>query len=611
MDLYTGVTFNMSIILLDKVTAEKIAAGEIIENPSSVVKELVENALDAGATKVDLEIEGGGIDRIMVSDNGHGIKQTEMNLAFRRFATSKLTIISDLDQLTSLGFRGEALPSIAAVAKVEMTTRTKDDLSGKKITLSGGDITGEVEVGSPYGTTVAVRDLFFNTPGRKKFLRVPSVEASRVSSLINELALAYPHVAFSLKSNTRTLIKTNGDGILIHTIGALYGNEIANAMLELKTPVNNDIPDFKLNGYLSVSHLNRSSKRWITFIVNGRLIKNAMLVSALTRSYGDLLPSKRFPIAVLNLMLNPKTIDVNVHPAKVDIRFLDPESIKKAVFYAVKETFRANAIMPQWPDQKYSLTDKVSVDSFNLASILRENHFSCESLFDLDNKAGLEKTGKRLTPEVNNYTDPLNYTGKKNQLGLNAYKVIGQYLRSYIVVQNDDDLLLIDQHAAHERLIYNQLKSKIGDTRFRKVSQLTIPYILNIPSSWCDQLSRFLPFLAANGIIMELMGENSYVVRAVPYFINEQIKEYELYDLLERLISGDQDDPVFQYDALLKTIACHRSIKAKQPLDTTEMERLLDDWSKTEYAGYCPHGRPTVIIFNRTAVERSFLRRGK
>lgn len=585
----------MPIRILDQITAEMIAAGEVIENPASVVKELVENALDAEATRIEVEVEGGGIDKILVRDNGHGLAGDELGLAFKRFATSKLQKIDDLDQLASLGFRGEALPSIAAVARVEMISRTKNSLSGFKISLSGGEITNEAETGTPYGTTVEVKNLFYNTPGRRKFLRSPSVETARISYLINELALAFPQVAFTLKSSNRNIIKTNGDGILLHTIGSIYGSNIASNMVELSSPAKS-INNLRLEGYFSLPHLNRASKRWITLIVNKRLVKNAMLVNAISRGYGDLLPSKRFPYAVLNLQLQQNQLDVNVHPAKTEIRFLDPETVKNAVNKSVKLTLQEiNSITP-WPLKNQS-PDSKTIDNLDLQNVIIR-----------DNPAAF--TSSPAIWPSQNLQDNTCLGADQAQSGMKDYQIIGQYLNSYIIIQKGEDLILVDQHAAHERLLYNRLQSVDEEKIKQSRVQLTIPYALNVPRSWTDRIPKILPFLAAVGIEFELMGDNSYVVRAVPFMDEAQISDFELYDLIERLINNDDDIPDFQHDILLKTIACHRSIKAKQRLDKMEIEQLINEWSETENSGYCPHGRPTVIIFKRNDLERSFLRKG-
>jgi DNA mismatch repair protein MutL len=607
----------MTIKLLSKDTAEKIAAGEVIENPASVIKELVENALDAGAERIEVSILSGGRELITVADDGEGIRQNEVSLAFQRFATSKLEAIDDLDQLNSLGFRGEALPSIAAVSKLELITRPLNAVGAARIFLEGGEVKEFGETGAPYGTKVTVKELFYNTPGRKKFLRAAAVEASRISALITAMALAHPDRSFSLQSNGRSLLKTTGDGNLLHVIGALYGPESAAAMLELKGGSGEE--GIVLEGCISAPHYNRSSRKWITVIVNGRIVNNYQITSALLRAYGDQMPQKRFPLAVLNLKVRPEMIDVNVHPAKTEIRFLDAETAKKAVYRSIKLSLQNLSVTPAWPDSKIQSVFSKPTDSFRQHSFdLQKNSLNRNRDNDgkfLIRESALQPLEYREQQEQPGFSraDALSKglaSGVQHESGSAYYTLIGQYLNSYIIVQRDEDLILIDQHAAHERLIYNQLKGSLKSALKADSAQLTIPYTLDIPVSWRERLPQVLPYLKSCGIDLEPIDLDSYVIRAVPLIFNEPLKDYEIIDLLERLITGDEGESADPHDALLKTIACHRSVKAKQPLKREEMNMLLEEWFETETAGFCPHGRPTMISLDRHQLEKSFLRRG-
>ncbi len=607
----------MTIKLLSKDTAEKIAAGEVIENPASVIKELVENALDAGAGKIEVSIVSGGRDLITVADDGEGIRPDQVSLAFQRFATSKLVAIDDLDQLASLGFRGEALPSIAAVSKLEMITRPDNAIGAARIAIEGGEVKEFSETGAPYGTTVVVKELFYNTPGRKKFLRASAVEASRVSSLITAMALAHPERSFNLQSNGRSLLKTTGDGKLLHVIGALYGHDAAAAMLELKDGLGEE--DIVVEGCVSAPHYNRSSRKWITIIVNGRIVNNPQVASALIRAYGDRLPLKRFPLAVLKLKLKPELIDVNVHPAKTEIRFLNAEAAKSAVYRCVKLSLQNLSVSPEWPVSRIKSPYAKSTDSYRQYSFdppKNSLYSNPDAVSELQVRESFLQSHER--PELGDApflskTDAENkdsFSGVTLDSETAYYTLIGQYLSSYIIVQRGEDLLLIDQHAAHERLIYNRLKDSLKSVLNTGAAQLTIPYTLDIPVLWREQLPRVLPYLKSCGIDLEPIDLDSYVISAVPLFFNEPLKDYEIIDLLERLINGEEGENANQHDALLKTVACHRSVKAKQPLTRDEMTMLLDQWLETEAAGYCPHGRPTMITFDRHQLEKSFLRRG-
>jgi DNA mismatch repair protein MutL len=592
----------MIIKELDRKTAEQIAAGEVIENPASVVKELVENALDAGATTIAVEIEGGGKRLISVTDNGHGIQADQLPLAFKRFATSKLSLIDDLCIISSLGFRGEALPSIAAVSRVSFTSRRQNDLSGSRICFSGGEINGQEEVGSPPGTRAEVRDLFFNTPGRLKFLRADPVESSRISALLTELALAHPAVSFSLKSGNRSLISTTGDGSLLHAIGALYGNETAEKMLKLSREDKES--GSSLKGFTSAPHFTKSSRRWITLVVNGRLIKNPMLVNALERGYGDLMPRQRYPLAVLHLLIPPNTLDVNVHPAKVEIRFESPENAKNLIYKAVQLALQDGHRLPEWPVSErkyYSFPHQGPARAHpGLPAAWKEKR-----LFDQNNS-------EEPLPEVAREVFPVPNSGEP-EADPGSFRLIGQYLQSYLVVQKEDKLMLIDQHAAHERLIYHKLQQDEeaeGDPARKEGAQLTIPLGLDLPSAWRSAIPDLLPPLRKSGFYIEPIGEDSYAIRSVPFLIRDSFNSSLVYDIIEQLISGDSGSAEARQDTIRKTIACHRSIKAGQALTRSEMERLIEEWEKVPRAHFCPHGRPTVISFDRSQLEKSFLRRG-
>ncbi len=591
----------MRIRELDKSTAEQIAAGEVIENPASVVKELVENALDAGASKIEVLIEGGGKNLVAVTDNGGGIITDELPLAFKRFATSKIAVIEDLHKLGSLGFRGEALPSIAAVARVKMTTRPRENRAGSEITLAGGEILSKEEVGAPPGTKVEVSDLFYNTPGRKKFLRASTAEATRISNLLAEMALANPEVAFSLKSGRRELFSSSGDGVLLHVIGSIYGNETAEAMIELNH--HGGSAGLHVYGFISPPHLTRSSRRWITLVVNGRLIKNALLLNALERGYGDLLPTRRHPLSVLHFSIPKETIDVNVHPAKVEIRLQEPENIKTLLFRAVKSALRSAESLPVWPGP----VDPA--ENFKRPQDRPDGYLWQESRF-FEQSGRFEALQKETTHSAWQPVPKKQINGTPGS-GEPASHLIGQYLNSYLVVQKEDKLLLIDQHAAHERVIYHRLSETGDDASGDKSSQLTLPLTLELPSAWRGRLPVLLPLLEETGFKLETPGGDHYVVKAVPFMIRKNAGKGELYDLLEKIIAADEDPATSDSrEAIRKTIACHRSIKAGQPLNTDEMQELLNEWDKTPHSHYCPHGRPTVLSFERSELEKSFLRRG-
>jgi len=592
----------MKIKVLDKIIAEQIAAGEVIENPASVVKELAENAIDAGATRIEVELEEGGKKLIAVTDNGCGIINSELPLAFQRFATSKLSVLEDLDRLSSLGFRGEALPSIAAVSRVKLITRPVGYLAASGIAIEGGEIISHDETGAPPGTRVEVKDLFFNTPGRLKFLRAASVESTRVSTLLSELSLARPDIAFSLKSGKRNLFSSPGDGILLHAIASLYGRDTAEAMIELSRK--DQSSGISLAGYTSSPYLTRSSRRWITLIVNGRLVKNAMILNALERAYGDLLPGRRHPLAILLLKVPPHLLDVNVHPAKIEIRFQDPENIKSIVYRTVKLALQQNRNLPEWPEQNTSQKYNTSYSAEKKALYKEEQQADRQMHFNRQEYHRNVENIKHFQSQPDQIAE-----GQSPESG-NDYRLIGQYLQSYLLVEKGEDLLLIDQHAAHERIHYHRLSQTEPVLQKKESVQLTLPETISTPSAWRGKIPELLPVLNKFGFDLEPLGEDSYVLRAVPFMIRGQTDQARIYDLLETLVEENFDTESSQNDIILKTIACHRSVKAKQPLSRDEMSQLLDEWVNTPLAEYCPHGRPTVLRFNRNQLEKGFHRKG-
>ncbi len=595
----------MTIKILSKSTAEQIAAGEVIENPASVVKELVENALDAGATRVEVAIEGGGKELVSVTDNGFGMNKQEIPIAFKRFATSKIDKLEDLFSLKSLGFRGEALPSIAAVSKVELTSRTEEMLSGYRIDLAGGEVNSFEEVGAPSGTRVEVKELFYNTPGRLKFLRSSAAESAKISFLLTEIALAWPSVSFVLQSGSRRLLETTGDDNLYHTIGAIYGSETAEAMIALKRKDKEN--GCSIEGYISAPYLTRSSRRWITAVVNGRVIKNQLVVNALERGYEDLLPGHRHPLAVLRIEISSDKLDVNVHPAKTEIRFADSESIKGFVFRSVKMALREKVILPGWPGQVEEPIDyRLSVEKKESEPRLTQLLFEHPGLdYSHGSNEKGQKTNRPETFQVKR-ENPLHENGESDEM-----RLIGQYLQSYLVVQKGEDLLLIDQHAAHEKAIYHQLKEAKSRKDLHKYScQLTMPVTVELPASWRERMPHLLPLLEETGFSLQPLGRDSYAIRAVPFTVDGSITSDYIYKILEEMIYIDSENDEDCRDKIMATVACHRAIKAKQLLTREEMEQLLRLWSPVAGAQNCPHGRPTVIRFKRKELEKSFQRYG-
>lgn len=590
------------IQILDPGTAEMIAAGEVIEHPASVVKELVENSLDAGAGSVEICVREGGKRSIRVTDNGCGIPSVALKLAFSRFATSKLRSIEELGLITSLGFRGEALPSIAAVSKVTLTSRHGAEPAAARIRVEGGKIFSQTEVGAPEGTEVLVEDLFYNTPGRLKFMRGGPRELARISALLTGMALAHPACSFTLISEGKTLLRTTGDGSLLHALGAIYGSEAAAAMLALE---GRDLSrEIMLSGFLSAPHFSRASRRWITAVVNGRVVQSYLLAGALERAYGGMLARGRHPMAVINLEVAPDQLDVNVHPAKSEIRFHRPETFNELVFRAARKVLTGmpgREPVPAWIKEQQE----------------ERRRRQYQLIYPPEHEPGPGESGAYPDPGIfpagaAGLMDAELFTAADSEdAGISAAssgdcRLIGQFLFSYLVAQKGEELLLIDQHAAHERVIYHALA---GAGKGEKAVQLTLPLTLELPPAWRSRVEEICPFLDEAGFKLELFGDNSYILRAVPFSV-EQGGDRALYVLMEELLQGEPDPGLEERERILRTIACHRAIKAQQPLSRAEAEKLLSSWEKTPGAAYCPHGRPAVLRFHRNELDKGFQRKG-
>ena len=497
------------IRILDSQVAEMIAAGEVIEHPAAVVKELVENSLDAGADRIEISVSDGGKRSIRVTDNGSGIAPGDVELAFSRFATSKLASLEDLEAITSLGFRGEALPSIAAVARVTLTTRRKEDFAATRIRLEGGVISASEAAGAPEGTEVLVEDLFFNTPGRLKFLRGGPRELAKISALVTSMALAHPDCSFTLVSDGKNVLRTTGDGSLLHAIGALYGKEAAAAMLQLRS--HDPSQKILLEGFLSAPHFSRASRRWITVVINGRVVQCPLLAGALERAYGGMLARRRHPVAVLILKAPPEMLDVNVHPAKSEIRFQRPEIFNELVFPGGAQ----GSARPAGGRARARLDQGAAKGVAAAAAGAALSRGGEEGRVTAPFTSGQAPPADDLAvhPEAVTPSSLANETIPGD--GAGRCRLIGQFLHSYLVAQEGEELLVIDQHAAHERVLYHALCSREPGKR---PAQLTLPLNLELPPAWAVRLEEILPLLEEAGFMLEPFGDNSYILRAIPFY---------------------------------------------------------------------------------------------
>ena len=573
----------MPIKVLPPDLASKIAAGEVIERPASVVKELLENSLDAGASSITVEIKGGGSEEVRVIDDGAGIPSDEVHLAFLRHATSKLASPEDLEAVATLGFRGEALPSIGAVSHVSLTTRTPQSDAGHEIQIKWGQLVRDGSRGSPPGTNIRVSGLFENLPARKKFLRTPGTESGRVQDLVTRYALAFPSVRFQLTSEGRRLLSTPGSGNPRETCLALYGKEVAEGMLEIE----GEDPEsgYMVKGLISPPHIHRANRNYISLFVNQRWIQSRMLGFALEESYHGLLPVKRYPIGAINLSVPYGDVDVNSHPSKREVRFHH----EGAVFRTLQRTVRG-ALVADSPVR--------SIQSPSGAQTLQgPAGFESSSFFPRGAFGGRQTALAGGPPDAAAPIQPAP-----------ALKVVGQVKATYIVAEGPDGMYLVDQHAAHERVLFDQITQITSDGLPSRPGELLLePVTVELSAGQVEVLRENAEMLARYGFAVEPFGDNGYLVRAVPGVMTPQDPAQSLLSVLDMVaLEGLVRQ---QEDILAASIACHSAIRAGKSLTETEMRALLEQLEATANPHTCPHGRPTMLHFSESHMEQGFGRR--
>lgn len=688
------------IVILDENTSNQIAAGEVIERPASIVKEMTENALDAGATSITAEITGGGIKSIRITDNGDGIEADDVAMAFERYATSKIKRIDDLNRLSTMGFRGEALASIASVSKVEVITKTEEAKTGTRVIVEAGNIISIEPVGAPKGTTFFVRELFYNTPARYKFLKKDSTEAGYIHDILVRIALGRPDVSIKLISEGRTVIHTPGNHDLLSVIYSIYGKEIARAVI----PVNTSGDGIEITGFVGKPEISKGNRSSQSIIVNNRFIYNKIITAALEEAYKTRLMQKRFPFAVLKLGISPQFVDVNVHPAKLEVRFSDEQKVFRAVYHAVLSALSGTSLIPaERTDLKkpaVSMDDQSSVKQIHFHGIppmeskarsTESNDFgSNNSIGGVTNDSGnanntiyIANTGStglsgkgsktgyasgtndtgninntnginttrntgsisntiKTTQSIYNVKQEMPCTASDNEFKiaseshqtsntgeekhadptishdrndpvtddrkrlLNAH-IIGQAFDSFIILEDGEELLLIDQHAAHERIRYEKLKKQLseGDT----FSQgLLSPLTVNLSELEMDRFHDLSNLLKKLGFEAEDFGEKTVIIRSIPYVLGNGISGQDFLDILNKL--QKEADPVSEIipEETIYMMACKSAVKANRKMSEMEIKGLIDDLTKADNPYTCVHGRPIIISMDRKELEKKFKR---
>lgn len=660
------------IQVLDQVTIDKIAAGEVIERPASIVKELVENAIDAGATHVTIEIEEGGISLIRITDDGSGIMKEDIRNAFLRHSTSKIRNVEDLLHITSLGFRGEALSSIAAVTKVEVITKTKEAILGTRYVIEGGQELSLDEAGSSDGTTFIIRQLFYNVPARRKFLKTAMTEAGHVQDLLIRLALSHPEVAFRFLNNNQEKLRTSGSGKLKDVIYNIYGRDVASNLLEL---------DYRqggihITGYLGKPLITRGNRNFETFFVNGRYVKSTMISRAVEDAYKDFMMQHKFPFVVLHFQVDTETVDVNVHPTKMELRFQNQQEVYKTVFEAIHRQLLEPELIPQVevpepltspvqekkktpsPDLKLvrraipsdSKEAAVSIATTPIDSAaqtvpepgkeephnedyfirkMRErvmsyhNRNSSAEVKDQKKIFRPEEQKKRIQTSVREATTyKVNETPvvqKPEQLNLfeekllkrevrAEYRLIGQVFDTYWLVQFQDNLYIIDQHAAHERVLYERTLKEMKNREFTS-QYLSPPIILTLSMQEAELLKTHKERFERIGFEIEPFGGEEYAIRAVPANLFSIAKKELFMEMLDNLADGLSTNMTPDIiDEKVASMSCKAAVKGNNRLSAQEVDALIGELLELENPYHCPHGRPTIIAMSKKELEKKFKR---
>lgn len=655
---------NMALInILDHQTIDKIAAGEVVERPRSVVKELVENAIDAGASAVTVEIKDGGTSLIRVTDNGGGIEKTQIRNAFLRHATSKITSADDLTNLVSLGFRGEALASIAAVAMVELISKTPQELTGIRYVIEGGTEKEQEEIGAPEGTTVLVRSLFYNTPPRKKFLKQPQTEGSYVADLMEHLAMSNPGVSFKFIMNGQTKFYTTGNNDLQEIIYRIYGKEISAQLI----PFHFDENGVSIDGLLGKPIINRANRNYEIFYVNGRYIKSTLISKAIEEGYREYLMQHKFPFCVLHFRIDTQRIDVNVHPTKMEVRIADGpafyETVMRAIHMALHETemipqvtltdgksdksnqadSKANAAKVTAPEpfEKRRIAAE-GVRSYQTAVMAGETHaydreqgsipkpvYDCmreTSVYEAGSEpmtikcTEIEESVPRLEPAAKNRSVADMEPPAQNPVQMELFEdkilseqarvhfeVIGQLFNTYWLISYKDQLLIVDQHAAHEKVKYERFMK-----RFREhdiVSQtINPPIVVAMNSRERECYLKHAEDFAALGFTIEEFGGNDYAIRGVPLDLYGYEKKEFFREILDELADESVTGTPESIRIRIATMACKAAVKGNMHMNRDEAERLIDELLNLDNPYHCPHGRPTIISMTKYELEKKFKR---
>lgn len=638
------------IIQLDDALSNKIAAGEVVERPASVVKELLENAIDANSTVIEIDLEEAGLARIRITDNGDGIEEEDVLVAFQRHATSKIKNENDLFRIRTLGFRGEALPSIASVSRLEMKTST--GIEGNKVVIEGGKVTSMEKADSRKGTDISISDLFYNTPARLKYMKTIHTELGNITDVVNRLALANAHISFRLVHNGRQLLKTTGNGDVRQVLAAIYGINMVKSMI----PISGESLDYKISGFITMPEITRASRNYISTMINGRFIKNYALVKAIQEGYHTLLPIGRYPVVLLNIEMDPLLIDVNVHPSKMEVRLSKEQELNELVTNVIKNAFKTKDLIPagmvtqkqEKPkseqtfmeldhlpeagkdhphmqtkiDSRSFVEEKASELSSRYKAVGQQDSFPAEApswqnAFVAQESTSMDHVTNKVDEYENSEAEEKMELAKSSEAQETASREsasrvpplypIGQMHGTYILAQNDRGLYIIDQHAAQERIKYEYFRDKVGEVA-TELQEMLVPITLEYSADECLKISEHQHELEKVGVFLEPFGYNSFIVRSHPQWFPRGEEKELIEDMIEQLLLMKKVDIKKLREEAAIMMSCKASIKANQHLRNDEIQALLDELRRSSDPFTCPHGRPIIVHYSTYEMEKMFKR---
>ncbi len=578
-----------NIVLLDDLTINKIAAGEVIERPANVVKELVENSIDAGADNIVIEIKNGGKTFIKITDNGKGIRQDDMAISLERHATSKIRKVEDLEKTYTMGFRGEALASISAISTLTMQSKTKDEFTGTKIVAKAGNIIEAEECGMQVGTTILVENLFFNTPVRYKFLKQDATEFRYIKEWVQKVALANPNISFRLLNDGKNIFFSNGNGNILDIIYLMYGKEIKENLLE----VNYESDNIKVTGVIGNTLISRDNRKEQIIFLNKRNIKNNVLINSADQAFKGAVGIGKYGFYILNLDMPANFYDVNVHPTKMEVRFKDEDKIYKVVYHAIKSTML-----------KFEFLGNNENEEHNEEYIENEYEFLTNEYSEKSSNSKSEnQEQKEAEHNIIANINSKNELRKREEARTVKYKYIGILFRTFIIIEVENEIFLIDQHAAHERVLYEKIKENYKKKVSQNSQMMLMPEVINLTHREMEFVKNNIEIFKNTGFDIEIFGENSVKINGIPDLEYKAKTQNIFMDILDEMLTNERTSIKDVEERFIATVACKAAVKANMDLSVPEVENLIQSLLSLNNPYTCPHGRPTTIKIDKDFIK--------